>query len=370
MKINSQRSLLWLGNFAVVAGVFFLLYHMWQNSPRKINTRQRQWYKSVQKDLRNAKIPDVKRAASDNGPVLGYVLDNRKWHWAGYVEPPKPKPDEPVVTGPEKAPDLSTLLEVMLVAAPENEGGNPFGGALVKVGSKGPFFYKPGEKIGLGAYTTEKGDDTDPKLTKFKGAQLIRVRQSGIVCLWAEKEVEVALSRADVAGGIQMVGPNGQMFGSLEGGETTAAAVDLSKVRIGTTRKTGRGEILTISPDGLEAFQTGGGGIFEQISFEKAATPTNRNAVKVKNLPAELKNYGVNQGDVIVKIDGKAVSSKESIASHVRSTYKNKRQYQVTVMRGGAERTLTVNVPRTLSGQRDAARRFGRGRERTGRRRR
>ena len=115
MKITSQRSLLWLGNFTIVGCIFFVLFLMSQNSRRKVDDRQRERTARLEAALGDVRPEVRERVKPGDGQRLPFVLDPNM-HWAGYIPPVKPKP---VDTEPEKekAPELGTLIEPVIIAA-------------------------------------------------------------------------------------------------------------------------------------------------------------------------------------------------------------------------------------------------------------
>jgi hypothetical protein len=283
-----------------------------------------------------------------------------KGDFSGYIPPKK---IEPVIkqTGPAVAPDLSSLVSVLMVLAPERDSnGNLTNeeshGAMVSIkgvsSQRGVFRYREGDTIGV-----TDGLDLEPTLKKFGGAVVERITTDGIVCQWAEKSATVSINGHGEAHGISVRG-GGLNKGIIAADSATGATVPTNLASLGAFRKgAGRSPIdyMTFSREGMDALDGGGQVILDGVAFEKTKGPNKTDALKIKTMPRELSQYGLQPGDVIVRIDSQAVTSKESIVQYVKRTYKRKRSYRVVYLRNGAQRQLNVSVPQNLS----QARRLG-----------
>lgn len=356
MKITTQRTTLWIANLAVFAAMFGLILVIWKNDK---NARA-QVARDATDDLRSQlkKVKPVRRSG-DQGrkDVLDVVM---KGGFSGYIPPKKV---DPIIkkTGPAVAPELSSLLKVTMVLAPERDSkGNLTNqeshGALVSLTSlasqRGTFQYREGETIGV-----TEGYDLEPTLKKFGGAVVKRVTIDGITCLWAKKSVTVSINGHGEAHGISLRG-GGLNKGIIAADAGTGATVPINTASLGTFRKgAGRSAVdyMTFSKDGMDALDQRGQAILDGVAFETTKGPNKTDALKIKTIPSQLSQYGLRPGDVIVRIDSQAVTSKESIVQYVKRTYRRKRSYRVVYLRNGAQRQLNVSVPQNLN----QARRLG-----------
>lgn len=365
MKITTQRTALWMANLAVFAAMFGLILIIWKNDSRARWAVEEQADRNMKDQLAKVKAP--KRSASEGRKdVLDVVI---KGNFSGYI-PPKKVEVKPRNTGPEVAPDLSTLLTVLMVVAPQYDSKGSLTnverhGAMVNIKGvsqeRGIFRYREGDVIGI-----KEGFDLEPTLKKFGGALVERVTIDGLRCLWAKKSVEVTLNGHGEPQGITLEG-GGISKGVISSGSASdATAPNLAS--LGTFRSgAGRSRIdyMTFSREGVQALEGGGQAILDGVAFDTTKGPDGKDALKIKSIPPQLSEYGLQSGDVIVRIDSQPVTSKESIVQYVKSTYQRKRSYRVVYLRSGAERQLSVTVPRDLNrarqmGGRLSGARFGR----------
>lgn len=375
MKITTQRTMLWTADFVLVAALIGLVLMIAQK--RQSGASEHRRHMSELDDLleREKKKAPEKGGGADTGPRTPTVT-GRDFHYAGYVAPPPP-PDKPPAreVGP---PALDTLIEVVfLMASSDAKGPNPGegGGATITIKSlppgKNTFFYLEGELIGVGAQTDETENsarlDEDPVLKKWGGALLKQVTTEGIVCRWgkkdAKKDVKVGILMGEEPAGAVLKGPDGFHISGKGGpGGPKATASRSSNVIFGNLKR-GKGgqDIVELTKEGFERLENAGSEVLKGITFEDGKNADGGRALKIKAIPRELQGYGLQDGDVIVKIDSTSVTSKASIANYVRRTYKKQSRYNVTVLREGQERRLKVDVPRNFNERQNLKRRLGDG---------
>lgn len=366
MKITTQRMLLWLGNFVLAAGLIGLVIVFDKTaSPKARNKMVKTTLKDFKDSLRGVK---AQRGSSATAEATGSKIDavfDKDFHYMGYVAPPPPVDPVKPVTRAARAPDLSGLVEVIFLIAPDRASmasGPSFiddtGKAVIKLkelnGAQTIFTYAEGDIIGIG----ERADrpDTEPgKFVKWGGARIVRIEPDQLVCKWQKTDGKegadqvVSMVSRDVAS----IGPDGK----LNLGEAGSGAASSGKS--GPTVASAEGPMFKVEDKGIRTNATltkagwqqlnqRGSEIMDGISFEKGKDLNGRDALKVKSMPAPLREYGLRDGDVIVRIDSVFTTSKESIARYVKKTYRTKSSYNVQVLREGKMRILRVNVPRDV----------------------
>ncbi|MEE9392426.1 MAG: PDZ domain-containing protein [Planctomycetota bacterium] len=373
MKITTQRTLLWLGNFMVAASLILLVVLFAKSASRKAIAKSR---RATLVEVNEGLDAIESLGDQDGGPgktgARLKVVKKADFYYMGYVAPEivdttkgKPKP-------PAKAPALDTLISLTYLVAPIRDNSGPFeiidlGKAAVKIkniaGNVHTFPYQEGDIIGTG-----EGDfsDEDAALKEHGGAKILKIDGDGIVCLWAKEEVRVDILRRDDPQGLNIQGTDGKFVvggkdsgkGGKSGSKPEGAIA--SNVKLFELKKSrGVQDVVALTKDGWDTLNKDGDRILDGVTFEKAKDNKGKNALKVSKIPSQLKGYGLQDGDIITRIDGKAVTSKETIARHVRKTYKNKSSYRVTILRNGRQRYINVSVPRTLRGKANLRKRFG-----------
>ena len=363
MKITTQRSSLWLLNFALLFCLLGFVFLMYKFSPAQRAKERRSQVEKLETKLSNEKPkPPMVIDPNGSGPRVAAVF-NPKLHYAGYVAPPVKKKIK-VPTGPQKAPALDSLIEVNMVIAPNRaEKGGPSpesAGASIRIKSKpvnsNVFWYREGDKIGISQMSTvvddgitvdDVPDDIDPTLKRFGGAEILRILPDGLICKWADHgEVKVTIGLRDEPAGMLIAGKKIRI-GSLKGGAGAKASPTTAIAVIDKANSRGNRTQVTITRDGFDYINSQGGKLMEGMSFEKSTNPrTKKPALQVKSIPRNLQNLGLQDGDIIIKIDATQVTSKESIVRYVRRTYQNRPFYNVTIIRDGRQRQLRVSVPK------------------------
>jgi hypothetical protein len=381
MKITTQRTLIWVLNFALVGVILVVLGLRIQNQPVRQSPERKKQLKTLDAEVTKALQKHRNKAAGDETLGRERLTSVAANTFSGHIEQIKPVATAQKTEDAGAAPDLATLIEVMVTLAPQHTSGGPHveetASAMIKIKSKadlGALFYREGETIGINndpLSGNRPRDDEDPKLKQFGGAKIVRIERDGIVCEWAKKEVAVKLPSVDEITGMVVTNSSKQVVygsrsaagGGPAGAGVAAEAQDLGTFTAGTDANPN--DTFNISEAGMKTLTDRGDQLIEQISFETTEVgsgdegdKTAGQGIRIRSLPRELSDRGLRDGDVIVRIDMTAVSSKESIVNYVRQTYRQKQQYTVTVLRDGAQRILTVNVPRTFRELRDARKKF------------
>ncbi|MCA9319231.1 MAG: hypothetical protein KDB53_00785, partial [Planctomycetes bacterium] len=235
MKITTQRSIIWLANFALVGGLLVFVWLMSQNSPSRRSQRMKSVIDDLDTRLRAEHGPPPRTGTQAGGAMVKTIFDPN-FHYAGYVPPPEPVPVAVTPAGVEKAPPLDTLISVSLISAPGSSvitSDSPVGsddviGALVVVKSKpqdkNVRWYRVGDVIGITKDPTNKIDDEDPTMKKWNGAQILEIRDDRIVCQWSDQTVDVVIGQSPSLTGMTIKMSDGSVVGSLggSGGPTNA----------------------------------------------------------------------------------------------------------------------------------------------------
>lgn len=368
MKITTQRTLLWTANFAVAAGLILLvIYFAKSASKQAIATERRAVRQEVDAEIRGVR-PIRPGGDDDTGAEATDRLQapfKPDFHYMGYVPPP-PAPDKPADVAAPKAPALSGLIEIVMLVAPARDRGengpivaDEFGKVTLKLktlpANQNVFVYTEGALIGTGA---EGAKDAEATLKRHGGAKLVRIESDAIVAEWAGETVRVDLVGPADAHQLSIVDADGNaIIGSKDGVSASAAAAPAAapvaaagEVALFETKDTAAGSELTLTKDGWDRFSNEGENLLEGVEFEKTKDPrTKRDALKIGKIPAGLSRYGIQDGDIILSIDGKQVTSKETIVRHVRGTMRTRSSYNVVLLRDGNKRHVNVNVPKDLN---------------------
>lgn len=373
MKITTQRTMLWTADFVLVAALIGLVL-MIAKKQRSMPKERNRHLEQLEGMLDAVKKP---KRTQDNNTDTGTrtpTIHDKNFHYEGYVPPPPPPPKREKEV--KSVPDLDTLIDIVfLMASTDTKGpntGEP-GGASITIKSlpqgKNTFFYLEGDVIGIGEKTDDSTNsaraDVDSTLKLHGGAVLKRVTGGGIVCEWGKKgereEVTVGIAVGDPPTGATLVGPNGESVVKVDtSGAPRAKRPTRQRVDFGVLSR-GRGgqDVIKLSKEGFEAFESNGTKILEGITFEKAKNAEGGPALKVGSIPRELQGYGLQDGDVIVKIDSTPVSSQASIANYVKRKYRSQSRFNVQVLRDGQTRNLKVDVPRNFKEQQNLRRKLG-----------
>lgn len=355
MKITSQRSLFWAVNFALLGclvGLMVLIVFSYMGNQRK--GRMNLELKSLEQGLKKVRKPNRDRSKDDKRMVLKTVLSAPL---CGYIPPKKVEPVKANATR-QAAPDLNTLLEIVFIASPnrleaaKGAKGGPASyldhtGVQLKIKSLSTiFYYREGQSAGLGEMD---GDDTDKTLKQHGGAKILRIEESHILCEWAKKEVELRIGEHGAPTKIVVAG-GGISYGTISSeGATRVPGMPTASLGILATDPKGLKDTLQLTKDGLAAFESGGGErMLDGISFKTSDTERGK-ALQIKTIPPQLGNYGLQPGDVIIKVDNRGVTSKESIVKYVRQTYRARSGYNIIYLRDGRQRSLYVRVPRNAA---------------------
>jgi PDZ domain len=365
MKITTQRSFLWLGNFVLAAGLIGLVVVFDKTaSPKARKVMGVNTMREFKDSLREVKAKKVDVAGPESiGSKIDVVFE-RDFHFSGYKKPPeKSDPGPKVPVGPPKPPKLQDLVEVIFLIAPRRdaaEGSNEFvddtGKAVLKLkklsGAQTIFTYAEGDVIGVGD-RDDRPDKESTDFTRWGGARILRIEPDRLVCRWVKYEEGdpeiVSIVSREVAG----IGPDGELrlgAGTIGGGPGAAAAPTAAAADgpLFSVEDKGIRTTATLTKAGWQQINSRGNAIMDGIAFEKGKDLNGRDALKVKSMPAQLREYGLRDGDVIVRIDSVYVTSKESIAGYVKKTYRQKTNYNLQVIRDGKMRIMRVNVPRDV----------------------
>lgn len=373
MKITTQRTMLWTADFVFVAALIGLVLIIAQKK-QSASKEHKRHIAELDDMLAREKKKQIENAGADTGSRTPTVQD-RNFHYEGYVPPPPPP-----VEGPKKqpgaAPALETLIEVVfLMASSDVKGPSEGGGATITIKAlppgKNTFFYLEGEVIGVG---DKMGDqditaraDSEPTLKRFGGAVLKRVLTDGIICEWgkadARNDVKVEIAAGDEPTGAMLKGPDGFEISAKSSGRKTASVKRGPLVIFGNLRP-GRGgqDVVELTKEGFERLENGGSEVFDGITFGEGKNAEGGKALLISKIPRDLQGYGLQDGDVIVKIDSTPVTSKASVVNYVRGTYRKQSRYSVTVLRDGQQRILKVDVPRNFKDRENLRRKLGDGR--------
>ena len=382
MKITTQRTFIWVANFALVGCMFTILAVMTKQTSRPTRNLQTKNVNDLAGAVKKILTSTRAAAASDGETVSEDIANILRNAFEGYIPPPPPDSRPRESLDPAAAPPLESLVDIVFVMAPEpgakGGGRDDSVGVLLKVKSKPPeqsFFYRVGDTVGIDEIdfrTDRPRGDADPKLQQFKGAKVSRLDGIAVYFEWAGKESVVKMFSGEPEGiVIKRNNSSGEVLIGKSGGAAGAARPqanqdDGSDIGTFTAEANGVPDKFDISEKGLGFLTEKGDQIMEGVTFENVELPApvgedgqpvpNSAAgtgLKIRGLPSELQAKGLREGDVIIRVDDQNVSSKESIINYVKRTYRGKQQYIVTVLRDGAQRILTVNVPKTLKGQID-----------------
>lgn len=292
---------------------------------------------------------------------------SKSFTFEGYI---KPKVENVGTGGPAakaKAPALSTLVEVHMVLAPEGgestgvSSGPSSAGAFVQIKSVkadqfSTYWYRVGETIGEGQ---DHRADIDPMLKKWGPCVLLRVTDDGIVCSWNKEEDEgiVQIQReaeptnAWVEGpGVKVGGPGVINKTQIPKGVITPASLGISLFRPGKTRK--GDSIIELTKEGLDLFDRGEGEkLLGEIGTKKSSA-----GLEVTSIPKRFQEFGLQPGDVVIKVDNTSVKNKATVTNYVRKNYRKKNNFSVTVLRNGKQKMFNVKVPKKTSGLGNAGR--------------
>ena len=370
MKITTQRTVLWLVNFSLLIGLLGFVFLMAQRSGKQRTKERDKYVKQVDEAVKTVKLKRVNSSAGESDQAWARFrtfLDKKAFVFEGYI-PPKPPVDKG--SGPRqkaKAPDLSSLIEVHMILAPQGIGAgndvNSRGGAFVKITSlpkkeNSKFYYRIGDVIGIGQ---EERPDEDPKLKRWGPCRLVGVTSDGIICGWNkerdEAKVKILLrpEPKDVwveGRGIALGGP-GVQTGKNKGGKKMVDLVNRDFVK---SRETGGKTVVEWTPAGIDALlDKDTENLFDKIQVKELKSKKG-SGLQISAIPARLRQLGLQAGDVVISMDGRPVKNKASATNYVRSTYKRKSKYDVVVLRNGKERSIQVDVPRRLQDARNVGR--------------
>lgn len=371
MKISTIRGLLILGNVVLASGFGGVVYKVW--TEKKGQTEDRAAF--VQEVREHAQ--DVYRAASrSGGPPLKPITSAHVDIDLANVPPKqvevekkdnegdKPQPGTGPLTplaerielvaiasavGESRPFFFYTLLEEAADTGAAGPGGNtrpvrparpaarpgtprPAGGANPTAGTGVEMHSKTiGEAIEFGS---EKED-----------AVVVRIERDHVVFRYGDEEVSVVLAKFTPEGEPGAVGEGAEGVSSLAG----AVATEDTNQWI-SWNASNPGEIK-ITPTGVVSIRKQKDAVLEGVTWgsESVSPPgmSTRRAIKLGNVPAgsALARAGLGSGDVILSVNGHAVSNRADIVSYVEQN-PNLGRYVVKILSRGAVRTRTVTVPR------------------------
>ncbi len=340
---------------------------MQKNGGKARSKGLRSYVKKVESVLRGVKLPSKTKTLEGARNKLKTFLA-KDFSFEGYIPPKKPAN----IKDPSKkakAPDLSNLIEVDVVLAAKTSGNDSKkpnsgpsmvrAGAFIKIKSVkdktfSTYWYQVGETIGAGH--SFRGD-ADPVLKKWGPCVLLDVTPEGIVCAWnkeADKvNVDIQLhpdpENVDIHGTlangqkVKLGGPG--KINKLKGtvGVVTPASVGVSYFRPGRD-KNGDSVVEFTSEGWKQLNDSGGEKLLSELGTKKV-----KGGVEVTSIPRQLQEFGLQPGDVVIRVDNQKVTSKASVTNYVRKN-RGKKSFGVTVLRGGVPRTFTVRVPKNTQG--------------------
>ncbi len=368
MKITTQRQILWIVNFSLVLGLLGFVFLMQRNGSKARNRRLIKYVERVEAALSKVKLKKVVGETTKKTKLRTFL--SKDFHFEGYIPPVVRTPTDRGTRKPQ-APALDSLIEVGMVLASWDsdeevvsaKGANALerAGAFVTIKSLGStafstYWYEVGETIGVGSAFRA---DNDPTLEKWGPCVLLEVTKDGIVCSWNKEKDKATVAMAIrsnpenawVEGfGVKIGGPETINNRKVGVGVMTPAGVGLAIFKPGKTRR--GGNIVELTKEGISLFDRGDG---EKLLSE-IGTKSTKGGLQVTSIPKRLREFGLQEGDVVIRVDNMPVKNKATVTNYVRKNYKRKKQFQVTVLRNGRQKMFGVRVPKKTSGLGNAGR--------------
>ena len=362
MKITTQRQLLWIVNFALVLSLLGFVFLMQKNGGRARTRGIKKYHRALEKAVKSVKPPKTQGGTVKPGQNKLKTFLDKKFAFEGYIPPKVVKPGPSTTTKP-KAPPLDSLIEVHMLLAPRelgDAGSGPQdvvnGGAFIKIKSVkadqfSTYWYRIGETIGAGHSARA---DKDATLEKWGPCVLQEVTTQGIVCSW-NKEKDEAVVKIELHPDPDKVWIEGTVNGkevkyggpgsinNLKPGKGVVTPVGVGVALFKPGKSKGGVQIVELTDEGLKLFNKDGEG--EKL-LEKIGTKETKGGLTVTAIPRQLREFGLREGDVVIRVDNVPVKNKSTVTNYVRKSYKTRSSYGVTVLRDGRQRTISVRVPK------------------------
>jgi type II secretory pathway component PulC len=312
MNINTARTLLWVLDVALVGGAVFVVKQV--DDARQSGRRDTlQYQAALTQKLSDIKVEPTKPAPRIGSAAFGAVS------LSGKVEQPKVE-SRPEVEAPKLTYDpLENLIRVVSIQWASNQDDAKV--AIFPKASKD----QPNEDVIFGVRD----------LVFFaKGAVIKEIRQREVVFEYGPEMKETTLK-------ILTEPARDGAASSPSGGAASAVKPNFDT---GVVYKADS-STLQIKREGRAALEQHGDKIMEGIGLSTTDLGDGKRGLKIDSLAPgnELAKWGVETGDVLVSVNGVAMSTRSEVVDYVK---KNPKQgvYTVVFLRRGARLNRTVNV--------------------------
>ena len=338
MKISTLRSLLFLLNVCLLAGIGWILFQGFQEKKQR------------DADLASYRRNFTQRLASVSESSIEGAIARTQYNALGGIslagEPPKPKAPEikrPTPTRP-KAPPLDSMITLMGMEV--HTGGTDPSLVFYSLSGSKSGAPKPALRTGIPASLQRGSGKKDPVMVATQGgvielghgynAVVKLVKPGGVTFHYEGQDIVLELPDADPKAGSQGSGSKLAPTGPISNDTGTYIKWDPAKPSQG----------VAVTAMGARAFKKKGESLLDGIRFDTETLPDGK-AIKLVSIPKDnvIKKAGGQDGDVITHINGTRVSSKGDIVRYIKAN-PNLPEYTVAFMRNGNKHTRVIRPPR------------------------
>lgn len=312
MNINRVRTLLVLANVGLAGATGFTVYKEFENKTAR--AKETAYFKDdLEADLLKAPAPtrkDQTRTPVKDGDFLDLTGDRAK--------PPEPPRPVEVATTRVLNP-LEDLIKVITISYQSENGGIA---TITRKAEVGPGVERSNFRVG-------------DMIPFANDAIVVEIKQKEVIFRNGER---LETLRVPDTLSVPVGGPSGSSASRpSDPGLRPFATYIESKKDSGN---------ITIKPGGDRALEREGEAVLEGVIFSSTEVKGGK-ALRVDKVPptSVLAQHGVQDGDVLVSVDGKPMSSKSEVVDYAKQN-KNKQVFDVEILRRGNRVMKTVNIQR------------------------